>query len=58
MAKRNSPASPDESLRKSSIRQRNGLSRAVLNAFAIALLGLSLLGLCQFVYDHFSKYVR
>jgi hypothetical protein len=34
------------------------LSRAILVAIAVALLALALLVLCDFVYDHFSRYVR
>jgi hypothetical protein len=58
MVKRDSPVLPDEPCRKSPIRRRNGFSRAIIKAVAIALLWLSFLGLCLFVYDHFSKYVR
>jgi hypothetical protein len=34
------------------------LLRAVLAAVAVALFSLTLLVLCEFVYEHFSKYVR
>jgi hypothetical protein len=34
------------------------LSRAVLAAVTVTLVSLALLVLCEFVYEHFSKYVR
>jgi hypothetical protein len=50
MAKRNNTALPDAPHQK--------LSRMLIKLFAVLVLWLSLLGVCVFVYDHFSKFVK